>query len=144
MDKDMPWHTYTIEEVPYGKEILKDPNPKKLYAFIMDASMDAWTCVLTQAYTHIMDGLEKIFLHTLTYMNGLFRGSQLNLAAPTKEAYAIYISIKKKSLYLDDADITLGNGHLPLWKFLEKNTLNSKVNNWAVEIETIPCYIWTY
>ena len=24
--------------------------------------------------------------------------------------------------------------HLPLKKFLEKNTLNSKVNNWAVEI----------
>ena len=24
--------------------------------------------------------------------------------------------------------------HLPLKKFLEKNTLNSEVNNWAVEI----------
>ena len=26
--------------------------------------------------------------------------------------------------------------HLPLKKFLEKNTLNSKVNNWAVELES--------
>ena len=25
--------------------------------------------------------------------------------------------------------------HLPLKRFLEKNTLNSKVNNWAMEIE---------
>ena len=25
--------------------------------------------------------------------------------------------------------------HLPLKKFLEKNTMNSKVNNWAVELE---------
>ena len=33
-----------------------------------------------------------------------------------------------------DADITLCSDHLPLQKFLAKNTLNSKVNNWAVEI----------
>ena len=32
------------------------------------------------------------------------------------------------------ADITLHSDHLPLWKFLVKHTLNSKVNNWAVEI----------
>ena len=30
--------------------------------------------------------------------------------------------------------ITLRSGHLPLRKFLAKNTLNSKVNNWAIEI----------
>ena len=29
---------------------------------------------------------------------------------------------------------TLHCDHLPLQKFLAKNTLNSKVNNWAVEI----------
>ena len=31
-------------------------------------------------------------------------------------------------------DITLRSDHLPLKKFLAKNTLNSKVNNWAIEI----------
>ena len=31
-------------------------------------------------------------------------------------------------------DITLRNDHLLLKKFLAKNTLNSKVNNWAIEI----------
>ena len=58
----------------------------------------------------------------------------MNLACLTKEAYAIYMSIKKLAYYLEDADITLRSNHLPLKKFLAKNTLNSKVNNWAIEI----------
>ena len=53
-----------------------------------------------------------------------------------KEAYAIYMSIKKLSFYIDTAKITVKTDHLPLKKFLEKNTLNSKVNNWAVELES--------
>ena len=67
-------------------------------------------------------------------MSGLFRGSQMNWACLTKEAYVIYLSIKKLAYYLEDADITLRSGYLPLRKFLAKNTLNSKVNNWAIEI----------
>ena len=54
----------------------------------------------------------------------------------TKEAYAIYLSVKKLAFYIMDADITLRSDHLPLRKFLQKNTLNDKVNNWAVELET--------
>ena len=54
-------------------------------------------------------------------------------ACLTKEAYAIYMSVKKLPCYLEDADITLRSDHLPLKKSLAKNTLNSKVNNWAVE-----------
>ena len=53
-----------------------------------------------------------------------------------KEAYAIYMSVKKLSFYIDTAKITVKSDHLPLKKFLEKNTLNSKVNNWAVELES--------
>ena len=34
-----------------------------------------------------------------------------------------------------DADITLRSDYLPLRKFLLKNTLNDKVNSWAVELE---------
>ena len=44
--------------------------------------------------------------------------------------------LKKLSFYLTDVEITLRSDHLPLKKFLLKNTLNSKVNNWAVELET--------
>ena len=58
----------------------------------------------------------------------------MNWACLTKEAYAIYMSIKKLAYYLEDADITLRSDHLPLKKFLAKNTLNSKVNDWAIEI----------
>ena len=46
------------------------------------------------------------------------------------------MSVKKLSFYIDTAKITVKIDHLPLKKFLEKNTLNSKVNNWAVELES--------
>ena len=76
-----------------------------LMCFFTDASKYAWSCILTQEYTHEIDGKT-----------------------------AIYMSIKKLDYYLVDADIILRSDHLPLKKFLNKNTLNSKVNNWAVEI----------
>ena len=44
------------------------------------------------------------------------------------------MTIKKFDYYLVEANITLQSDHLPLKKFLAKNTLNSKVNNWSVEI----------
>ena len=56
----------------------------------------------------------------------------MNWACLTKEAYAIYMLIKKLAYYLEDADITLRSDHLPLKKFLAK--ILSKVNNWAIEI----------
>ena len=51
------------------------------------------------------------------------------------EAFAIYMSVKKLSFYLTDAQILLRSDHKPLEKFLQKNTLNSKVNNWAMELK---------
>ena len=58
----------------------------------------------------------------------------IGLPSLVKEAYAIYRSVRKLTYYLEDADVLLRSDHLPLKKFLEKNTLNSKINNWAVEI----------
>ena len=87
-----------------------------------------------QEKIHQIEGKEVKILHPITYMSGLFCGSQINWACLSKEAYAIYMSIKKMAYYLEDADITLRSDHLPLKKFLAKNTLNSKVNNWAIEI----------
>ena len=114
--------------------ILTYPDPNLPYVLFTDASKYAWACVLTQEKTHVMEEKEVKILHPITYMSGLFRGSQMNWACLTKEAYAIYMSIKKLTYYLEDADITLRSDHLPLKKFLAKNTLNSKVNNWAIEI----------
>ena len=100
------------------------------------ASKYAWACVLTQEKRHMLEVKETKLLHPITYMSGLFRGSQLNWACLTKEAYVIYKSIKKLTYYLEDADVTLRSDHLPLKEFLAKNTLNSKVNNWVIEISS--------
>ena len=103
------------------------PGPQVNYTLYTDASKYPYTGILTQH----TDGTD----HSITYVSGLFRGSQLNLATLTKEAYAIYMSVKKITFYIDTAKITVKSDHLPLKKILEKNTLNSKVNNWAVELE---------
>ena len=110
--------------------ILKYPDPNKSYTLFTDASKYAWACVLSQEHEHEKDG--KVF--KINHLITLFKGSQLNWAALTKEAFAIYSSIKKLSYYLEDAEIILRNDHLSFKKFLQKNTLNTKVNNWAVEI----------
>ena len=123
--------------------ILTYPDPSLLYVLFTDASKYAWACVLTQEKTHVMEEKEVKILHPITYMSGLFRGSQMNWACLTKEAYVIYMSIKKLAYYLEDADITLRSDHLPLRKFLAKNTLNSKVNNWAIEISPF-CITFKY
>ena len=114
--------------------VLVYPDPSKPYVLFTDASKYAWSCVLTQESTHTFDEKEVKVLHPISYQSGLFKGAQLNWACLTKEVYAIYMSIKKLDYYLVDADITLRSDHLPLKKFLAKNTLNSKVNNWAVDI----------
>ena len=114
--------------------ILTYPDPNLPYVLFTDASKYAWVCVLTQEKTHTLERKETKLLHPIMYMSGLFRGSHLNWACLIKEAYAIYVSIKKLTYYLEDADVTLRSDHLPLKKFLAKNTLNSKVNNWAIEI----------
>ena len=109
--------------------ILTYPDSSLPYVLFTDASKYAWACVLTQEKTHVMEEKEVKILHPITYMSGLFRGSQMNWACLTKEAYAINMSVKKLAYNLEDADITLRSDHLPLRKFLAKNTLNSKVNN---------------
>ena len=96
------------------------PDPNLPYVLFTDASKYAWACVLTQEKTHVMEEKEVKILQPITYMSGLFRGSQMNRACLMKEAYAIYMSIKKLAYYLEDADITLGSDHLPLRKFLAK------------------------
>ena len=114
--------------------ILTYSDPSHPYVLFTDASKYTWACVLTQEKIHTIGEKETKLLHPITYMSGLFMESQLNWACLTKEAYAIYMSIKKLAHYLEDADVILRSNCLPLKKFLAKNTLNSKVNNWAIEI----------
>ena len=93
--------------------ILQYPDPSKPYVLFTDASKYTWSCVLTQEYIHEIEGKEQKVLHPITFMSGLFKGSQLNWACLTKEAYAIYMSVRKLAYYLEDADITLRSDHLP-------------------------------
>ena len=90
--------------------------------------------VLTQAYTYKEEMEEYIIHHPITYVSGLFKGPQLNQAALTKEAYAIYMVARKIDYYLREAESTIRSDHLPLKTFLLKNTKNDKVNNWGVEL----------
>ena len=68
-------------------------------------------------------------------MWGSHKLSQLNWAALTKEAYTIYMSVRKLTFYITGHNVNFKSDHLPLKKFLEKKTLNAKVNNWAVKLE---------
>ena len=124
-----------LKEALCGEPMLKYADTSKPYTLYTDASKFGWAGVLTQPHTTTIDGKSTTTDHPVAFVSGLFRGSQLNWAALTKEAFAIYMSIKKLSFYLTDAQILLRSDHKPLEKFLLKNTLNSKVNNWAMEFE---------
>ena len=112
--------------------ILRYPDPKQGYILYTDASGIGWSGVLTQEHR---DEKGKAKNHPICYVSGQFRGSQLNWAALTKEAYAIYMSVQRLSFYVMDVEVTIRSDHLPLKKFLNKQTMNSKVNKWAVELE---------
>ena len=121
-----------LRELLMEYPILRYPDPKQGYILYTDASGIGWSGVLTQEH---MDDKGKAKNHPICYMSGQFRGSQLNWAALTKEAYAIYMSVRRLSFYVTDAEVTIRSNHLPLKKFLNKKTMNSKVNNWVVELE---------
>ena len=124
-----------MKETLCGEHILKYADTSKPYTLYTDASKFGWVGVLTQPHTTVIDGKSTTTDHPVTFVSGLFRGSQLNWAALMKEAFAIYMSVKKLLFYLTDAQILLRSDHKPLEKFLLKNMLNSKVNNWAMELE---------
>ena len=123
-----------LKEALIKEPIVRFPDPNKPYTLYTDTRKYDWSCVLTQQYTYDIDSKQIVVNHPITYISSLFKRSQLNWAALTKEAYAKYISIKKLTYYLEDAEITLRSDHLPLKRFLQRNTMNTKVNNWAVEI----------
>ena len=125
----------TLKERLCDQPILKYADTQKGYTLYTDASKYGWAGVLTQTHDTEIEGKTIAMDHPIAYVSGLFRGSQLNWAALTKEAYVIYMSVKKLSFYLTDATVLLKSDHLPLKKFLQKNTLNNKVNNWAMELE---------
>ena len=124
------------KETLCGEPILKYADTSKPYTLYTDASKFSWAGVLTQSHTTVIDGKSTTTDHPVAFVSGLFRGSQLNWATLMKEAFATYMSVKKLFFYLMDATILLRSDHKPLEQFLQKNSLNPKVNNWAMELET--------
>ena len=116
-----------LKETLCGEPVLKYAVTSKPYTLYTDASKFSWAGVLTQSHTTVIDGKSTTTDHPVAFVSGLFRGSQLNWAALMKEAFAIYMSVKKLSFYLTDAQILLRSDHKPLEKFLLKNMLNSKL-----------------
>ena len=104
--KDTPfqWTTLCQEAFEMLKGfLLEEPvlkYPDRPYMLYTDASKYAWAGVLTQAYRHTVDGVEKEIHHPVTYVSGLFRGLQINWAALVKEAYAIYMAARKLYYYI--------------------------------------------
>ena len=91
--------------------ILRYPDPQASYTLYTDTSKYTYAGVLTQ-HNEVVD-------HQITYVSRLFRGSQLNWATLMKEAYAIYMSVKKLSFYIDTAKITVKSTTYPsrnIWK----------------------------
>ena len=125
-----------LKDTLVSAPILKYPDTSKPYTIFADASKYGWAGVLTQEHTSVVDGKEITTKHPVAYVSGLFCGSQLNWAAMTKEAYAIYVTVKKSTFYITGHDVTLRSDHLPLNKFLKQMTLNNMVNNWAMEIKS--------
>ena len=86
----------------------------------MDSSGISWSGVLTQEHT---DDKGKLKNHPICYISGQFCRSQLIC------------------FYVTDADVTIRSDHLPLKKFLNKQNMHPKVNNWAVELEQFRLYL---
>ena len=78
-----------VKEALCGEPVLKYADMSKLYTLYTDASKFGWAGVLTQPHTMVIDGKSTTTDHPFAFVSGLFRGSQLNLAALMKEAFAI-------------------------------------------------------
>ena len=113
--------------------IIVYPDPSKPYTVFSDASKHVWTAILAQQYTTVHDGKTVSPQLPINYVSWLFEGSPVSWAALTKEIYTIAMSVKLL-FYLVDASITLKTEYLPLKESFRKQPLNTKVNNWVVEL----------
>ena len=78
-----------LKEALCGEPVLKYADTSKPYTLYTDASKYGWAGVLTQPHITTIDGRSTTTDHPVAFVSGLFRGSQLNWAALTKEAFAI-------------------------------------------------------
>ena len=85
----------------------------------------------------------QISIHPLPKIDEMYaklKGAKVFSTIDLRSGYhhiALGKSLRAKTTFVTpfDAQILLRSDHKPLEKFLLKNTLNSKVNNWAMELE---------
>ena len=100
---DFNWTEKCDKAFKHLKELLME-HPILRYTLFTDASGIGWAGVLTQEFE---DDKGKRKQYPICCVSGQFRGSQQNWAALMKEAYAIYMSVRKLSFYVTDAEVTI-------------------------------------
>ena len=76
MDRSMPESFWDTEGCAYEELNLGLSSPNKQYPLFADSSKYIWSAVLTQEYTSIIDSKTLKDQHPITYVRGLFQGSQ--------------------------------------------------------------------
>ena len=117
-----------LKEAIIQAPILHYPDPNKKYIIYTDASDDACGAQLSQEH----NGME----FPVAFLSHTFTETQRKWSTTKQEAYGVYYMITKWNYYLQGADITVGNDHKSLLKFLNKKNANNKVNRWSLELTT--------
>ena len=80
----------TLKNTLIERPILVFPDPNKNYHLFTDASKATWSAILMQDQNTVTS--DSLDLQPIAYQSGTFKGTQLNWATLTKEAYAIYMA----------------------------------------------------
>ena len=151
---DMLWSRLT------NTPIVCLPDPSKPYLPFTDASKFFFG-ILTQASTKECNEAHKRMItsetslttiesqtqdlelpssvvHPVAYISASFSPSQCRWSAISKEWFSVFMSIKKSSLYLQNADLLIWSDHKLLLKIFTGHTDNDECNIWDLETAAIP------
>ena len=78
MDASIPVSFKMLKEALMKNPILVYPDLNNPSTLVTDATKYAWSAVLIQEHTSKIDGKILEQKHPITYISGLFQGSQLN------------------------------------------------------------------
>ena len=95
-----------LKDTLVSAPILKYPDTSKPYTIFTDASKYGWAGVLTQEHTLVVDG-KKLLQSIQCICKWSISWQSIKLGAMTKEAYAIYMTVKKSTFHITGHDVTL-------------------------------------
>ena len=118
----------TIKDLLVSNEVLAYPNKERDYELFTDASGKHMSGVLMQKDDN---GNRR----PIGYFARSFMNTQVNWAALTKEAYAVYRSVEFFKVFITGCKVILRCDHKPLHGFINRNTNNQMVNRWSLNIQ---------